>query len=225
MRAFLKTILQHALSRFNYVYHAPLSKDDRVIYFTFDDGPHEKYTQSILDVLAKHGAKATFFLVGKSLIQSGTTLLQNILSEGHGVGNHTFSHKNLSQCSYKDIKSEIVQMDEQLSPYVNSTPAIRPPYGKLGFRYLLFAMINRRKTILWSKDYKDFAADTVDEVIEKIDYATIRSGDIILMHDASQISVDVLGVMLKTLGEKGYSFMPLPDAASALPQIKGVRLD
>ncbi len=210
MSPLIKASLQSILTHFDYIYRLNIKDTTKVVYITFDDGPNTEFTIPVLEILEKHKAKATFFLQGKS-IEGSESIVNKILKAGSGIGNHSYKHKNYTKCNYREMLEDIEKTDMILKQYLPDKKLyIRPPYGKFGLKYIIFAFLNRRKTILWSKDPKDYEANSVNEVLEKIDLSQVLPGDIFLMHDKSQICVDALDVLLQKLGERGFAFKPMP---------------
>src|SRR5436309_1317373 len=98
---------------------------EKILYLTFDDGPHETATPFVLDQLKKYNAKATFFCIGKN-VASHPEIYQRILNEGHSTGNHTYNHLN----GWKVNKEEYINDVEKAAQQINSK-LFRPPYGKI----------------------------------------------------------------------------------------------
>ncbi len=210
MSPLIKKSLQTILTYFGYIYCLKIKSTSNAVYITFDDGPNVKFTLPVLAVLEKHQAKATFFLQGNS-IKGSEIIVNQILESGHGIGNHSYAHKNFTKCNYREMMEDIERADIILKQYLPGKKAlIRPPYGKFRLKYIVYAFWKGRKTILWSKDCKDYDANSVREVLGKVDYSDVLPGDIMLMHDQSQICVDALDIILQELKGRGYVFYPLP---------------
>ena len=106
-------------------------KNKKVVALTFDDGPNPTTTTQALDTLAKYGVKATFFVLGKN-IAGNENLLKRMKSEGHVVGNHSWSHPVLSQLSLEDAKKQITDTEDLLTQVLGSSSKLmRPPYGAI----------------------------------------------------------------------------------------------
>ncbi|CAI8042511.1 Peptidoglycan-N-acetylglucosamine deacetylase BC_1960 [Geodia barretti] len=99
-----------------------------VVYLTFDDGPHPVYTPQVLDVLARYGARATFFVVG-SLAQAYPDIIQRIAAEGHTIANHTWNHEDLAGLSRAAFDETVGRTQAILADL--ATPCLRPPYGSV----------------------------------------------------------------------------------------------
>src|SRR5258708_1415904 len=114
----------------------------RRVVITFDDGPSET-TPYVLDILAEHGAKATFFLVGMNIARL-PEIARRVISEGHEIGNHTWSHANFYKCAPWQVRSEIERCQKQIEDTLGISPRwFRPPYGCRWFG--LFPALERLK--------------------------------------------------------------------------------
>ncbi|WP_373569573.1 polysaccharide deacetylase family protein [Enterobacter bugandensis] len=100
----------------------------RKVHLTFDDGSHHHNTPHILDTLGKYKIKATFFVLGERVKTNGH-LLKRIAANGHRVGNHTFSHKQLTTLADLDVINEITSTERAISQYMKPDFILRPPYG------------------------------------------------------------------------------------------------
>src|SRR5207253_4792106 len=101
--------------------------DGPYIALTFDDGPHEKLTPRLLDLLAQHHIHATFFVIGENAAQY-PEILQRAVREGHEIGNHTWSHPNLAKMSEENVRSQINRTEETITNTIGSRPTLfRPP--------------------------------------------------------------------------------------------------
>ena len=98
---------------------------EKILYLTFDDGPHPTATPFVLDQLAKYNARATFFCIGKNVVEQ-TALYKRILDEGHRTGNHTFNHLN----GWKSSNQKYFQNIFEAAKYIDSD-LFRPPYGRI----------------------------------------------------------------------------------------------
>jgi peptidoglycan-N-acetylglucosamine deacetylase len=149
---------------------------------TFDDGPNPAVTPVLLDLLARHETRATFFLIGRH-VRAVPQLAREILDRGHVLGNHTETHPSLALLSSSRIAEELDRCDEAISVATGVTPRwMRPPYG---FRNpLLNGIITRRGNAgvaMWSAMAHDWKAQPAEPVIQRLRRA--RGGDIVLLHD------------------------------------------
>jgi peptidoglycan/xylan/chitin deacetylase (PgdA/CDA1 family) len=182
----------------------------RELYLTFDDGPHPEHTPPLLDLLAEHGAKATFYLIGKQ-VEGNQALARRIADEGHTLGNHSYSHPRFNTLSLADQLDEIERTDQVLSAIDGrSRHGFRSPRGVLPLPLMLKLMSRRRSVMYWSYDSLDYSRRPAEELIETIRRHPLRAGDIVLMHDDSRISLDVLKILIPQWKTEGFSLSALP---------------
>lgn len=168
-------------------------KGIREVVLTFDDGPHPQYTPKLLDTLAKHQIKAIFFVVGKNLeAAKGKEIVKRMLEEGHCIGNHTYSHPNLTKLAEPQIREEIEKTQELIGDASRGLKLLRPPYGahndrvdkvarELAFR-LVFWNVD---TLDWHPNYK--SGKWVQHGMEQI---RAREDCIVLAHDIHKTTVE-----------------------------------
>lgn len=158
--------------------------DPNCVYLTFDDGPNDRHTLEILDLLDIHGAKATFFVLGKFVRQRGH-LVREMVGRGHTVGNHTDSHPNLIFCSIKRIKTELYSCSASIEDAVGTRCSLfRPPFGWRTPAVLRAAAEMGMQSVLWrlsARDCEEF--DPTDRARQLI--RQVAGGDILLFHDGS----------------------------------------
>jgi len=187
--------------------------EDMKIAITFDDGPHRTKTPEILDILKKYGVTATFFVVG-SCVESYPDIVQRELSEGHEVGNHTFSHISLVGGDMEKMKDEIIKTEEVLFENVEYRPKLfRPPEGVCNEGIASVAASLDYSVILWNIDTRDWAHTSKDDIVNMV-LRNIESGDIILFHDAisgESHTAEALEIIIPALKEKGYKFVKVSE--------------
>lgn len=180
------------------------------IYLTFDDGPHEIYTVELLDLLKKHEIKATFFVTGNSLLKN-KQIGRRIVEEGHILGNHTHTHKVLTEISKKEMSEEIITCQNLIGDLQNnSTRLFRPPCGLAGIRELIFLKQNNFKYCLWSIDSKDSLFLGTDVLIKRLKSAVCNKS-VILFHDDARLCIDIIQVILPFWISNGYTFKTMND--------------
>lgn len=191
-------IVQALLPRFTW--HIPTS--EKKVFLTFDDGPVPEVTPWVLDVLAEHGAKATFFCVGDN-VRKHPDIFRRIVSEGHAVGNHTFNHlRGWGTHTFGYLKN--VQKCEEM---VQST-LFRPPYASLRPSQTR-SLKSRYKIVMWDVLSGDFdpkisPEQCLQNVLEKVE-----PGSIVLFHDSVKAEPRMryaLSEMLRRLGAEGWRF-------------------
>ncbi|MFC4336240.1 polysaccharide deacetylase family protein [Salininema proteolyticum] len=179
------------------------------VYLTFDDGPGED-TGAILDLLAKHYAKATFFMQGVNVGGREETV-ERILDEGHKVGNHTWSHPDLTGLSDAEKRHEFERTDEALKKAGASPKCSRPPYGATDDDVKdVQEELGLRQT-LWSVDTGDALGADEGKIVRLVESAEDR--DVVLTHDGGgdrSATLHALERALPKLADKGLRFESLP---------------
>lgn len=177
------------------------------VALTFDDGPHPVYTPKLLDGLKKRGVHATFFVVGKNIL-GNEALLKRMETEGHLIGNHTYSHVKLSELDTARACAEVEKTNALICEVTGKEPEfIRPPFGEWKKAMeCSFEMI----PVLWDVDPLDWTTKNAALVVKRVLKET-DSGDIILLHDFYQSSVDAALEIVDALTEKGYEFVTVDE--------------
>ncbi|MBV8901086.1 MAG: polysaccharide deacetylase family protein [Verrucomicrobia bacterium] len=181
--------------------------DGQYIAMTFDDGPSAENTPRLLDLLKQRGIKATFFLIGQNAAEH-PEIVKRILEEGHEIGNHSWTHPQLSKLSDERVTDEIVKTQNAIHEASGYTPTLlRPPYGAITQRQREW--IESRfglSVILWSVDPFDWKRPGVS-VIEQRILSGAEPGAIVLSHDIHKQTVDAMPATLDALIKKGYKFV------------------
>lgn len=178
---------------------------EKIIYLTFDDGPHPVATPFVLDELKKHNAKATFFCIGKNVVLY-PEIYQRILAEGHSIGNHTFNHLNGWKTETKTYIENILFAKKQIDSIL-----FRPPYGKITFKQLKILVQTKTsfKVIMWSVLSGDFDSDISNIKCLNNAIKNTGKGSIIVFHDSEKALEKirfVLPEVLKSFREKEFEF-------------------
>lgn len=183
---------------------------ERRLALTFDDGPDPEFTPVILDLLAQYHWHATFFLVGKRA-EAHPTLVQRLVSEGHAIGNHTYSHVNCATLSLDDVQNELQQADETINRAVPGTAVrwFRPPWGQLTRAQRRQVLRACRRIVLWSYTVHDHAADTATIVAAS---TGVKSRDIFLLHDRNEQTRAALPEVFRRIHAAGLQSVSLDEA-------------
>ncbi|MBQ1517174.1 MAG: polysaccharide deacetylase family protein [Clostridia bacterium] len=178
----------------------------KAVALTFDDGPGE-YTQRLIEGLNERNAKGTFFMVGNN-VDKYPEVLPLMISGGHQLGNHSFSHADLSTLSEAEIKDQISKADDSIRNACGQiSNALRPPYGS---HNTTVDNTVDKPIILWSLDTLDWKSRNEDDVYNEI-ISKCWDGDIILLHDIYSTSVDGVLMAIDELQEQGYVFVTVND--------------
>jgi len=188
------------------------------IALTFDDGPNPAYTPKILDQLDVHSAKATFFLIGCE-VERHRNLVREVVRRGHAVGNHTYSHANLAAVSPRVLREEI-DRGRAVIEEATGIPVrlLRPPAGNMSLRGLTYAAQKGLTVVLWSVDSRDWAREGPETILQTLNGASVRSGDILLLHDDYPETLAALPAALINLRRCGLSFGSLGDMLADSPR-------
>ncbi len=177
------------------------------IAITFDDGPSAHCTGRLLDGLKERGIKGTFFLIGKNA-EENPELVKRLYEEGHLIGNHTYSHVEITKLSDEDAKKEIMETDRVISSITGEhVEYMRPPFG------LWQEELEEELDVLpvmWSVDPLDWTTKNVEEVVNKVVTET-EENDIILLHDCYDSSVDAALRIVDILKKKGFEFVTVDE--------------
>lgn len=183
------------------------------IALTFDDGPHPSQTLRILDILDKYGIKATFFVVGVNATYYSEAL-EEVCRRGHEIGNHTFSHPQVSKLDPEALEKEVDECENTLLGLTDrKTKLFRPPEGMIDSSVKRVLGKLDYKVILWDIDTRDWAHTPPEAIADNV-ISHISSGDIILMHDYiayNSPTAEALELFIPVLLEKGYTFTVISD--------------
>lgn len=187
------------------------------VALTFDDGPTE-FTPKFLDILKENNVKATFFCIGKQIEKYPETF-QRIISEGHTVGNHTLSHStNTGFLSASKIVEEIEKCDEIISKFGNiKTGLYRPPFGVTNPNIAKAINKTCKKSIGWNIRSLDTFTGSEKKIYRKVTRG-LKKGSIILLHDTSEKTYNVLVDLLVFLKQKKYSTFTIDQVVNTSDQ-------
>lgn len=202
--------------------------DGPFIAMTFDDGPSAKLTPKLLDLLAAHHIKATFFLIGQNVAENPEIVAREA-REGHEVANHSWSHPNLAKMSDEGVRGQLHKTEDAIRSASDNRPTLlRPPYGSISLRQKKW--INQEfgyKIVLWDVDPLDWRRPGPNVVCNRIVKNT-RAGSIVLAHDIHPGTIEAMPCVLSQLEAKGFKFVtvseliemetPLPPKPSASPK-------
>lgn len=188
-----------------------------MVALTFDDGPNPEYTGRILEVLEENYSHATFFVVGTNAEQYPETL-QAIALSGNEIGNHTYSHANLTDIDSANVEEEIDKVNRAVKKATGEiTTVIRPPYGAYNEDVLNQL---QQPVVLWDLDTEDWDSRNAQTIVDNI-ITNIDDGDIILMHDIYESTAEAVELLVPRLKEMGYQVV----SVSEMAEYKGKELE
>lgn len=191
--------------------------DQKRVALTFDDGPDPRFTNGVLDVLSQYKVPATFFMLGSRAV-ANPDIVRRVQNEGHVIGNHTYSHPNLTEESdLGTLEREVSRTEDALNDIIGyRTKLFRPPYGFLYNELVEKLRDMNYNVIAWSVDSLDWQEDPVEEIASRV-LDNVENGSIILMHDGADSvgdrtnTIESLKKIIPTLQEQGYEFVTVPE--------------
>lgn len=181
------------------------------VALTFDDGPSKVYTPKILKILEKNHIKATFFVVGENA-KLRPQLLKQEISDGDIVGNHSFSHQQISRLHGNRLYDEVMKPENIIAKIIGNKPTLfRFPYGAENKRVVKFVEAQGLTPVNWENCPKDYTRPGANVIAERV-IKQARSGQVILLHDGParrQQTVDALPKIIAGVRKKGLGFSVL----------------
>jgi len=155
--------------------------DNAISALTFDDGPHPAYTPQVLRILEKHGAKATFFMVGEAANRY-PEIVRDVANRGHVIGNHSWNHPYLPNIRSRPRRlKQLWSCARATAPYCQRL--FRPPFGAQNAHIMFDARLFRYRVILWNVSAQDWTLQDSEEIAQKM-IDRVTPGSIFLLHDA-----------------------------------------
>lgn len=185
---------------------------------TYDDGPNDPYTLRLLEVLARHGVRATFFLIGR-FVKQRPDIVRELVQAGHVVGNHTFSHPNLIFASTRQTRRELEQCEQALNDAVEEHSRLfRPPFGGRRPNTLRVARAIGLEPVMWNITGFDWRGKPAEYVEQKV-RSHVKGGDVILLHDGGPAAfgadrsqtVIATDRLIAEFKSQGYEFVTIPE--------------
>ena len=199
-----------------------LPRGTKKLALTYDDGPNDPHTLRLLEILAKHGVHATFFMIGR-FVRQRPDIAREVLLAGHIIGNHTFTHPLLTTQSSAETRRQLTDCRAALTDAIGEhSNLFRPPFGGRRPATLRIARELGLEPILWNVTGYDWDAPPASTIERKVS-SQIRGGDVILLHDGGhkQFGADRSQTVLATdrliqrYKSEGYEFVTIPQM---LPQ-------
>jgi peptidoglycan-N-acetylglucosamine deacetylase len=195
-----------------------LPSGTKKLALTYDDGPNDPHTLRLLEVLAKHQVRATFFLIGR-YVKQRPEIAREIVRGGHTIGNHTFSHPNLIFASARQTRNELQECEQALYDAVGQHSRLfRPPFGGRRPLTLRIARSLGLEPVMWNVTGWDWSAKPAEYVERKV-CKQICGGDVILLHDGGHVrlgidrsqTVVVTDRLIARYKAEGYDFVTVAE--------------
>lgn len=184
-----------------------LPQEGKKIALTFDDGPHPKFTEQLLDGLKERDVQATFFVTGEHA-ELHPDIIERMNKEGHIIGNHTYSHIQLTKENRDSFKNELIKTNQILHKITGEEVVyVRPPYGTWDKS---FETELNMIPVLWNVDPLDWCSQDATSVVNKVLKETDENA-IILMHDYYEISITAALQIVDELQRRGYTFVTVEE--------------
>lgn len=195
-----------------------LSRPSKQLALTYDDGPNDPHTLSLLDVLARHNVRATFFLIG-CYVQQRPDIAREVAKAGHVIGNHTFNHPLLTFKSTDELRTQLAGCEQALTDAVGEhSKLFRPPFGARRPAVLRVARRMGLEPIMWNVTGYDWNAPSVEHIERKVT-SRVRGGDVILLHDGGHrafgadrsYTVAATDRLISRYKSQGFEFVTIPE--------------
>jgi peptidoglycan/xylan/chitin deacetylase (PgdA/CDA1 family) len=190
----------------------------RQLALTYDDGPNDPHTLELLEVLAKHNVRATFFMLGRHVAER-PQVAQAVAQAGHVIGNHTFNHPNLIFSLRAQLIQEIEQCRRALAETVGEhSNLFRPPFGGRRPQTLRTVRALGMLPVMWTVAANDWSVSSAEKIEQRV-ARQVRGGDVILMHDGGHSTrpadrshtVGATHRLIARYKEQGFEFVTVPE--------------
>ena len=180
-----------------------LNISEKKVLLTFDDGPHNPNTVQVLEVLKKHNVKALFFIIGKN-IQGNEAILKQLISDGHLIGNHSFSHNHwIDLWSTKKVTNDFETCQKLIEQYQPNSKLFRPPYGVTNPNIAKAIKTLNLKSIGWNVRSYDTSIKDVEKIKQRV-ISQLKPGAIILLHDRLGYMPELLEMLIPAIKKNGF---------------------
>jgi peptidoglycan-N-acetylglucosamine deacetylase len=195
-----------------------VNHESRLLALTYDDGPSQAWTPRLLEVLARHDVRATFFMVGSNAARLPEVACA-VAAAGHAIGNHTHTHPNLIFCSSVQIQAQLGECARVLTSVVGEHSRLfRPPFGGRRPDVLRTARAHGFIPVMWSVSAHDWNPGPAEEIERKV-ARQVHGGDVILLHDGGHLSptadrsatVTATDRLIAKYKSEGYRFVTIPE--------------
>ena len=198
----------------SYIWH--IEETEKVMYLTFDDGPHATVTPFVLQQLQQYNAKATFFCIGKNVVEQ-PTIYQHILNDGHSIGNHTHNHLNGWKTNDASYLNNIKLAEQSIQSNL-----FRPPYGRIKKSQAKQLMLRNAnmKIVMWDVLSGDFDTQLSPQKCLDNVLKNVTQGSIVVFHDSEKAFERLEYALPKTLehfSNLGYTFKAISNSEFTVP--------
>ncbi len=214
-----------------------LSYESKQLALTYDDGPNDPYTLRLLEVLARHNVRATFFLIGR-YVRQRPDIVREVVKAGHVVGNHTFTHPLLIFRSARELRMQLTDCERAITDAVGGhSKLFRPPFGGRRPAVLRIARQMGLEPVMWNVTGFDWNAPSVEHIEHKVT-RRVRGGDVILLHDGEHRAfgtdrshtLTATDRLISRYKSEGYEFVTIPEmmgktVVSRQPSVVGKNAD
>lgn len=184
--------------------------DKPQVALSFDAAWGNEDTAQIMDILAKHNVKVTFFMTG-GWVENCPEDVKYIASQGHDLGNHSENHKNMSQLSDEEIRSELQKVHDKVKALTGQDMTLfRPPYGDYDDQVVTVSRDMGYYPVQWdvdSLDWKDYGTESIIKTV--LNHKHLGNGSIILMHNGAKYTPAALDAVITGLQDAGYELVPI----------------
>jgi peptidoglycan/xylan/chitin deacetylase (PgdA/CDA1 family) len=194
-----------------------LKPGSKQLALTYDDGPNEPHTLRLLEVLAKHDVKATFFMIGR-YVRMRPDIVREVAQAGHAIGNHTYTHPLLTFETAPQVRAQLEECGQALADAIGDHARIfRPPFGGRRPAVLRIAREIGLQPVMWNVTGFDWSAVSSEAIENKVE-RRVRGGDVILLHDGGHLgmgadrsrTVEATDRLLARYKAEGYEFVSVP---------------
>lgn len=208
----VKILLQATYSPRGFLWQLPARH--RAVALTFDDGPDPVYTPAVLDLLAAHRIKASFFVIGEKAEQY-PEIVRRIAAEGHAIGGHTWSHREIVGLPTDELASELNRCRQIIRDMAGvDTVLFRPPRGRVDISSIHRVCKQGYCLVHWTKTYSDYQREGTEPLLDRFRQNEPVARDIVLLHDHNEHTIAALNMLIPQWLAKGIAFIKMPENAA-----------
>jgi peptidoglycan/xylan/chitin deacetylase (PgdA/CDA1 family) len=205
VKSLVKDTVYRAVPRSRLVQRGPANL--RQVALTFDDGP-DKLTGAYLDLLDELDVRATFFVVGTAC-ELEPELMRDYVRRGHQIASHGYDHTRFTRLPWSALRDQLQRTNELFGPRSTARPWVRPPYGDVDARVLAQLLAGGNFIAMWSLDSHDYEIRDPEEVAARCSPRHVSSGEVILLHEGQQWTLDALPRIVLGLRDAGYEMVTM----------------